>query len=98
MNDVVKRLDGTKPRLVRSKGHGANMALTLEQYATWLDGRDLPWPAPPPVDVPKVRPHVVHMPDVRAVLWNVYGTLIAIPPAGELLFVHPNEFVQTAAL
>lgn len=73
------------------------MALTLDQYASWLDGRGLPWPQPPAIDAPKVRPHVVHLPSVRAVIWNTYGTLLAIPPGGELLFVHPIEFVQSAA-
>src|SRR6266850_1279012 len=34
------------------------MALTLEQYATYLDSRDLTWPAPPDVEAPKARPHL----------------------------------------
>ena len=29
------------------------MPLTLDQYATYLDTRQLPWPAPPQPDVPK---------------------------------------------
>jgi hypothetical protein len=72
------------------------MALTLEQYATWLDSRDLPWPAPPTVEPAKAKPHLKPLP-VRAVTWNVYGTLLAIPH-GELLFEHPVEFVMDAAL
>ena len=64
------------------------MPLTLEQYATWLDTRDLPWPAPPDVEAPKARPHLKRLP-VRAVTWNVYGTLLAISQ-GELLFEHPQ--------
>jgi FMN phosphatase YigB (HAD superfamily) len=73
------------------------MALTLDQYATYLDTRDLPWPAPPEVERPRARPHVVRLPQVRAVLWNVYGTLLAIP-GGELWFEHPKPFVMTVAL
>jgi len=73
------------------------MALTLEQYATYLDTRDLPWPAPPAVERPKARPHVQRLPGLRAVLWNVYGTLVAIP-GGDLLFEHPVAFVMSAAL
>lgn len=74
------------------------MPLTLEQYATWLDGRhDLPWPAPPRVDAPKAKAHLDHLPEVRAVLWNVYGTLLAIP-FGELLFEHPQPFVMSMSL
>jgi FMN phosphatase YigB (HAD superfamily) len=73
------------------------MALTLEQYATYLDTRDLPWPAPPEVDPPKARPHLVRLPGIRAVLWNVYGTLLALP-GGELYFEHPQKFVMDVAL
>src|SRR5262245_11232566 len=74
------------------------MALTLEQYAAYLDSRrDLPWPAPPEVERPRARPHLVRLPGVRAVLWNVYGTLVAIP-GGELYFEHPQKFVMDVAL
>jgi hypothetical protein len=73
------------------------MALTLPQYAEYLDTRDLPWPAPPQVEAPKARPHVVRLPQVRCVLWNVYGTLLAIK-GGELWFEHPQEFVMNVAL
>src|SRR5438309_2885662 len=60
------------------------MALTLEQYATHLDARNLHWPAPPTVERPKARPHLRRLPGVRAVLWNVYGTLLAVAE-GDLL-------------
>jgi hypothetical protein len=73
------------------------MPLTLEQYATWLDGRDLPWPAPLPPEPIKARPHLKRLNGIRAVLWNVYGTLLAIP-FGELVFEHPQPFVMTMAL
>jgi hypothetical protein len=73
------------------------MPLTLEQYATWLDGRDLPWPAPPKPERVKARPHLAPLPGIRAVLWNVYGTLLAVP-FGELVFEHPQPFVMSMAL
>jgi FMN phosphatase YigB (HAD superfamily) len=73
------------------------MALTLQQYATYLDTRDLPWPAPPEIDRPKARPHLVCLDDIRCVLWNVYGTLLAIA-GGELRFDHPQKFVMDVAL
>jgi len=74
------------------------MPLTLEQYASFLDTRkDLPWPAPPAATPVKARPHPVRLPQVRAVLWNVYGTLLAIP-LGELVFEHPQHFIMTNAL
>jgi FMN phosphatase YigB (HAD superfamily) len=73
------------------------VALTLEQYAAYLDTRDLPWPAPPEVERPKARPHLARLPKVRAVLWNVYGTLLALP-GGALLFEHPQELLMNVAL
>lgn len=73
------------------------MPLTLEQYVEQLDGRaDLPWPKAPKIDPPKVKPHLKPVP-ARAVLWTVYGTLVAVPQ-GELLFEHPQDFVTDAAL
>jgi FMN phosphatase YigB (HAD superfamily) len=74
------------------------MPLTLEQYATYLDTRrDLPWPAPPALERPKARPHLARLPEVRAVLWNVYGTLLNIS-GGDLTFEHPEAFVMNLAL
>ena len=72
------------------------MALSLEQYALdHLDTRGLPWPAMPKVEVPKARPSLAKLP-VRAVLWTVYGTLLAIP-TGELQFEAALDFVTDAA-
>jgi hypothetical protein len=74
------------------------MPLSLEQYAAWLDKRpDLHWPAPPEPDPVKAKPHLVRLPEVRAVLWNVYGTLLNVA-GGELWFEHPQAFVMSVAL
>lgn len=74
------------------------MPLTLEQYASYLDTRDdLPWPAPPEVEVPKAKPHAKRLSDVRAVLWNVYGTLVSLP-GGQLYFTHPTELMMKVSL
>jgi FMN phosphatase YigB (HAD superfamily) len=74
------------------------MPLSLEEYANYLDTRsDLPWPEPPEARPVKARPHLSHLPDVRAVLWSVYGTLLAIS-TGELLFEHPKPFIMSVAL
>lgn len=73
------------------------MALTLEQYATWLDSRDLPWPAAPTVESAKAKPAIKPLPNIKAVLWNVYGTLLAIP-FGDLLFEHPTKLIMEVAL
>jgi FMN phosphatase YigB (HAD superfamily) len=73
------------------------MALTLEQYASYLDTRDLHWPAVPPRDRVKARPHLTRLREIRVVLWNLYGTLLALP-GGELWFTHPEAFMMTVAL
>jgi hypothetical protein len=74
------------------------MALTLEQYADQLAERpDLNWPEPPEIDPPKAKPHLKSLPGIRAVTWNVYGTLLVIP-SGELYFEHPNKFIMDVAL
>ncbi len=73
------------------------MPLTLEQYVlSYLDTRGLPWPAMPKVAAPKARPYLELLP-VKAVLWTVYGTLLAVP-GGELSFEPALDFVMDAAL
>lgn len=73
------------------------MPLTLDQYATYLDSRSLPWPAAPKADPPRVRPHLPRLRGIRAVVWNVYGTLVAIPE-GELKFEVDNALLMNVAL
>jgi FMN phosphatase YigB (HAD superfamily) len=73
------------------------MPLTLEQYANYLDSNGAAWPAVPAIERPKARPHLVPLDGIRAVTWNVYGTLIAIS-GGELLFEHPQKFIMDLAL
>ncbi len=73
------------------------MPLTLEQYADYLDTRDLPWPAAPAAQRPKAKPHLVPLPEVRMVTWNIYGTLLTIS-GGDLVFVHPQKFIMDVAL
>jgi HAD-hyrolase-like len=73
------------------------MALSLEQYVlSYLDTRGLPWPKMPKVEPVKARPHLEQLP-VKAVLWNIYGTLLAVP-GGELQFEPAIDFVMDAAL
>ena len=73
------------------------MSLSLEQYVlSYLDTRGLPWPAMPKVEAPKARPHLELLP-VKAVLWTVYWTLLAVP-GGELRFEPTLDFVMDAAL
>src|SRR5262249_36475919 len=73
------------------------MPLTLEQYATYLDTRNLSWPARPEIEPLKVRPRLARLPGVRVVTWNVYGTLLGIT-GGEFLLEHPHKFIMELAL
>lgn len=73
------------------------MPLTLDQYAQYLDTRGQTWPAPPKVEPVRAKPHLVRLPDIKAVLWNVYGTLLSISD-GQLHFEHPQEYMQNVAL
>ncbi|MCU0704458.1 MAG: HAD family hydrolase [Fimbriiglobus sp.] len=73
------------------------MPLSLEQYVCeHLPGKPLPWPAPPAAVPVKAKPSVERLP-VKAVLWTVYGTLVAVP-GGELAFESDIDFVTDAAL
>jgi FMN phosphatase YigB (HAD superfamily) len=73
------------------------MPLTLEQYAAYLDSHGTVWPALPPLERPKARPHVVPLEGIKAVTFSVYGTLLAIS-TGEQLFEHPQKFIMDLAL
>jgi FMN phosphatase YigB (HAD superfamily) len=73
------------------------MPLSLEQYAAYLDSRALPWPAVPEPEPVRARRHLLQLRDVRAVLWNTYGTLLSIP-GGEVWFAHPQPFAMQVAL
>lgn len=74
------------------------MALTLEQYASYLDTRnDLSWPAPPDPRPPKARAHLVPLPEVKVVTWSIYGTLLSLS-GGDLVFEHPQQLIMDLAL
>jgi histidinol phosphatase-like enzyme len=73
------------------------MPLSLDQYAAKLDTRDLPWPAPPTPEAAKAKPKLTSLPGLKAVMWNGYGTLLAIP-FGELVFEHPTSLLMDVAL
>ena len=73
------------------------MSLNLEQYAAFLGGRGLPWPAPPEPDLPKAKPHLKQFQGLKAVVWNVYGTLLSIS-SGELKFEVDDNYLMEVAL
>ncbi|HTI49840.1 MAG TPA: HAD family hydrolase [Planctomycetaceae bacterium] len=73
------------------------MAQALLEYADWLDERELLWPTPPdPVPV-KATPYLEGLPDVRAVTWGAYGTLLLVSD-GRLQPVVPNRLRMEVAL
>src|SRR5437763_14392972 len=74
------------------------MALTLQEYASYLDTRsDLSWPAVPEIERPRAKPSLTRLPGVRAVTWNLYGTLVAIG-GGQLYLEHPQKLMMDIAL
>src|SRR5260221_4081262 len=73
------------------------MVKSLEEYADWLDGRDLLWPAAPQPVRPKATPYLKPLAGIKAVTWGVYGTLLTISE-GRLLFLHPDLLCMAVAL
>ena len=73
------------------------MAKTLFEYAEWLDGRKLRWPAAPKLESANATPYLKPIAGIRAVTWNVYGTLLRISD-GDLLFQHPQAIRMEVAL
>ena len=74
------------------------MALTLQEYASYLDKRsDLSWPAVPEIERPRVKPSLTRLAGVRAVSWNIYGTLLTIW-GGQLYLEHPQKMMMDIAL
>jgi len=73
------------------------MPHSLLEYADGLDERDLLWPAPPePIPV-KATPYLEKLPDIRAVTWSVYGTLL-LPTDGRLQPIVPDRLRMEVAL
>jgi len=73
------------------------MGKTLAEYADWLAGRDLIWPAPPTPVPARATPFLKPLPGVRVVLWNIYGTLLNIAD-GELLHLVDDPLRMEVAL
>ena len=73
------------------------MSQSLAEYAQWLSERNLRWPAPPPRQRVRAEAHREPLPGIRAVLWNLYGTLVRISD-GELLPEVPDRLRMEVAL
>uniref|UniRef100_A0A7C4QX47 HAD family hydrolase n=1 Tax=Schlesneria paludicola TaxID=360056 RepID=A0A7C4QX47_9PLAN len=73
------------------------MPKSLAEYSDWLAERNLRWPAPPRRQPVNAAPYTKPLPGIRAVAWDIYGTLLRISD-GELLFVHPQAMRMEVAL
>lgn len=73
------------------------MAVTLDEYAAWLDDRKLRWPVPPAPTPAKANPFVQPLDGIRAVTWSIYGTLLNISD-GRLYVQHPQQVRMQVAL
>lgn len=74
------------------------MAKSLSEYIEWVEARpQLIWPKPP-IPVPlDASPYLKPLPEIRAVTWCVYGTLLNIQ-GGRLYHVHPQAVRMQIAL
>ena len=72
------------------------MSLSLAEYADFLDGRKLIWPRVPPPKPVNANPSARHLPGVRAVLWDVYSTLVRVSDGQFMLFPQEEARLQIA--
>jgi FMN phosphatase YigB (HAD superfamily) len=73
------------------------MPQSFPEYVDWLDSRnDLIWPKPPQLQPIKARPHTKPLRGIRAVLWNLYGTLLRVTDGEPLLYHHTALRMQVA--
>lgn len=74
------------------------MPQSLKEYAVWLSQRDdLIWPQVPNSAPVAARAHDKPLPGIKAVVWNLYGTLLRVTD-GELLLSHHTELRMQVAL
>ena len=74
------------------------MPKTLWEYAEWLSQRDdLIWPAAPTRRPVKAVPSIKPLRGIKAVTWNVYGTLLRITD-GDLLLLPQQQLRMQVAL
>ncbi|MEQ9412104.1 MAG: HAD family hydrolase [Fuerstiella sp.] len=72
------------------------MSLTLAEYADSLDERELIWPQVPAPKPVKAKPSIDRLPDIKAVLWDVYGTLLRTPDGAFTVFPEQEIYLQVA--
>ena len=72
------------------------MAVSLAEYAKFLDDRDLIWPRVPRPIAVNATPSVEPIEGVRIVLWDVYGTLLRITGGAFWLIPDPQTPLEIA--
>ena len=72
------------------------MSLSLAEYADLLDERKLIWPKVPALTTVKANPSIKPLPGIRAVLWDIYGTLLRISDGRFTLFPEDEARLQIA--
>lgn len=73
------------------------MPKSLFEYTLWLSERNLRWPSAPKRLPVTAQPYIKPLPGIKAVAYDVYGTLLRIAD-GELLFQHPQQMRMEVAL
>jgi FMN phosphatase YigB (HAD superfamily) len=74
------------------------MPKSLSEYIDWLEGRpQLLWPKPPVTSPLNASPFLKPLPEVRGVVWCIYGTLLNIHD-GRLHHLHPQSLRNELAL
>ena len=69
----------------------------MQEYADWLDAKDLLWPAAPKVEPVKATAYTKPLDGVRGVAWSLYGTLLFIAD-GKLVLMHNQQLRMQIAL
>ena len=72
------------------------MSLSLAEYADTLDERKLIWPKVPAPKGVNANPSIRPIPGIRAVLWDIYGTLLRISDGRFSLFPSEDARLQIA--
>ena len=72
------------------------MPQSLAEYADHLAQRRLIWPKVPAPKAVPATPSVKHLPDIRVVLWDLYGTLLRISDGRWTLFPDDELRLQIA--
>ncbi len=74
------------------------MAKTLAEYLEWVESKpSLIWPKPPAIVPLDAGPYVKPLPEIKAVAWCIYGTLLQIHD-GQLYHLHPQALRMQVAL